>query len=113
MNENRFDHHRARVVCTIAGVHFLLSVAMFLLRMASSNSRFDGGGPSDLTALLLNSAFEVLSFPLLSAILWLKIANTGIWGWLGFIGNSLLWGWAGWRAIRFWRSRHSGALDNL
>jgi len=113
MNENRFDHHPAKIVGTIAGVHFLLSVAMFILSMASTNSRFDGGGPSDLTALLLNSAFEILSFPLLSTILWLKIANTGMWGWLGFIGNSLLWGWACWRAMRFWRSRRGGALDNL
>ena len=106
-------HHRARTIATIAAVHFLLSIALFLLSLASSNSRFDGGGPSDLAALLLNSAFAMLSFPLVTAALLLKTASAGVWGWLWFLGNSVLWGWAGWRAIRFWRSRHGSALENL
>ena len=112
-NETRLDHHRATTIGTIAAVHFLLSVALFLLSLASSNLRFDGGGPSDLTALLLNSTFKMLSFPLLTAAWLLKTASAGVWGWLWFLGNSVLWGWAGWRAIRFWRSRQGGALDDL
>jgi hypothetical protein len=111
--ENRIDDHRAKVIGTIAALHFLLSVVLFFVCSAVSSSRFDGGGPSDVTAFLLKGAFEILSFPLLTAILALKIANTGIWGWLFFLGNSLVWGWAGWRAIRFWRSRHGAALENL
>ena len=105
-NENRIEHRRATIICTIAAVHFLLSVVLLFLVAGASMSRFDGGGPSDLTALLLKSAFEILRFPLATAIELLEIRNTGVWGWLVFIGNSLLWGWAGWRAIRFWRSRH-------
>ena len=111
--ESRVDLHRARIIGAIAAVHFLLSVALFFLNGAISMSRFDGGGPSDLTALLLKSTFEMLSFPLLMGLLLMKIANTGLWGWLGFLTNSLLWGWAGWRAIHFRRSRHGGALVNL
>jgi hypothetical protein len=104
-NENRIDSHGAKAVCTIAAVHFLLSVVLFVLWGATTMSSFDHGTPPDLTALLVKTAFEILSFPLSTAILLLKIANTGMWGWLGFLANSLLWGWAGWRAIRFWRER--------
>lgn len=82
--ESRVDLHRARIIGAIAAVHFLLSVALFLLNGAISMSRFDGGGPSDLTALLLKSAFEFLSFPLLMGLLLLKIANTGLWDGSGF-----------------------------
>jgi hypothetical protein len=110
--ENRIDHHRATIIGTIATAHLLVSVVLFFVCGAVTMSRFDGGGPSELTAFLLNGAFEILGLPLLSPILLLKIAHTGIWGWLFFLGNSLLWGWAGWRAIRFWRSRHGGALEN-
>lgn len=111
--KNRIDHHRATIIGTIATVHFLLSVALFFLRVGEGMSRFDGAGPPDLTTLLLNGAFEILSFPLLTAFLLLKIANTGIWGWLLILANSVLWGCAGWKAIRFRRSRRGGAIENL
>jgi hypothetical protein len=110
--DGRIEHHRTRIIGTIAAAHFLLSVAFFFLSMASSMSRFDGAGPSDLTALLLNGAFETLWFPLALGFTMLKIANTGVWGWIPVLANSVLWGWAGWRAIRFLRSRHGGALEN-
>ncbi|HYJ41753.1 MAG TPA: hypothetical protein VEW08_13255 [Steroidobacteraceae bacterium] len=113
LNEDRVDHHRAMIIGTIAAVHFLLSVALFFLMMASGMSRFEGRGPSDLTHHLLNSAFEIWTFPLVTGFRLLEIANTGIWGWLVFLGNSALWGWVGWRAIRFWRSRHGVAPENL
>jgi hypothetical protein len=108
--ENRIDRQRAKIIGAITAVHFLLSVVFFFLWAASSNLRFDGEGPSDLTHLLLGSAFQILSFPLLTTFLLLKIANTGMWGWLVFLGNSALWGWAGWKALRFWRSRRGGSL---
>jgi len=111
--ENRMDHRRAKIIGTIAAVHFLLSVALFFLWAASSMSRFDGEGPSDLTHLLLTSAFETLSFPVWKTVQLLQIRNTGVWGWLGFLCNSVLWGWAGWRAIRFWRSRHGAAPGSV
>jgi len=107
--ENRIDHHRARIIGTITAAHFLLSVALFLLMLASGNARFEGGGPSDLTQLLLDGAFQILSFPLWAAFLRLRIADPGIWAWLAFLANSVLWGWAAWRAIRFWRSRQRSA----
>jgi hypothetical protein len=103
--ENPIDRHRAAFIGTIAGFHLLLSVAVFFLNAGVSMSRFDGMGPSDLTAFLINGAFELLSFPLLTTMLLLKFANTGMWGWLGFLANSVLWGWVGWRAVRFRRSR--------
>ena len=76
-------------------------------------SRFDGGGPADLVDLLLKNVFEILRFPLATTFQLLEIRNTGVWGWLMYLANSVLWGWAGWRSIRYWRSRHGGALDNL
>jgi hypothetical protein len=103
--ENPIDHRRTTIICTIVAVHLLLSVLLFFLWGAVTMSRFDGGGPADFPALLVNGAFKVLCFPLLTALLLLEIPNTGMWGWLGFLGNSVLWGWVGWRAIRFWRSR--------
>jgi hypothetical protein len=63
--------------------------------------------------MLILGAFKLLSFPLLMGLLSLKIAGTGMWGWLGFLANSLLWGWLGWRAIRYWRSRHGAAPETL
>jgi len=108
--ESRIDHRRAKIVGTIVAIHFLLSVALFFLMMVSSNSRFEGGGPSDLTQLLLNSAFEVSSVPLLKAFFLLKIANTGMWTWLVFFANSVLWGWVGWKVVRLWRSRLARGL---
>ena len=105
--QSPIDQHRTAIIGTIAAVHLLLSVALFFLVLASGMSRFDGAGPSDLVDLLLSSAFKALSFPLLMLAFTLPIfKNSGIWGWLPFLANSLLWGWAGWRAIRFWRSRH-------
>jgi hypothetical protein len=109
--ENRSDHHRATIIGTIAAVHFLSSVVLLFLSAASSMSRIDGAGPSNLTHLLLNSAFQMLIFPLAKAFMLLEIANTGMWGWLVFLGNSVLWGWAGWRAIRYWRSRQGTAPE--
>jgi hypothetical protein len=109
--DNRTLRHRGRIICTIATVHFVLSAAMLFMTMASSMSRFDGAGPSDLAALTLMGLFGVLSFPLLGLFLKLDIAHTGIWGWIPFIANSLLWGWAAWRAIRFWRSKHAAIFD--
>lgn len=66
--ENRIDLHRSSVIGAITAVHFVLSVAMFFLSMASGMSRFDGAGPSDLAHLLLTGAFTILSFPLLPAV---------------------------------------------
>jgi hypothetical protein len=111
--EDRLDHHRAKIFGTITVLHFLLSVALFFLWGAVVSSRFDAGGPPDLTLILVNGAFKILSFPLLMGILLLKIPDTGIWGWLLFLGNSLLWGWAGWSAIRVWRSRRGDAQLSL
>jgi hypothetical protein len=73
---------------------------LFFVGSAITMSRLDGEGPSDAIALLVDGAFAILSFPLLIAFQMLKIANTGAWGWLLLLGNSLLWGWAGWRAVR-------------
>lgn len=103
--KNRIDTRGARIIGTIAIVHLLLSVVLFFLWGASTMSSFDSGVPPGLTALLVKSAFEILSFPLLTALLLLKTAGTGMWGWLGFLANSLLWGWAGWEATRFRRYR--------
>lgn len=102
--ENPVDHHRAKIIGTIAIVHFLLTVSLFFVVTGNSMAQFDGRGLSSFPTLLLNGAFHVLSFPLLTGFLLLKIANTGIWGWLPFVANSLLWGWAGWRVVRFRRS---------
>ena len=112
-DENRIDHRRATIISTITAVHFLLSVVLLFLVAGASMSRFDGEGPSDLTALLLKNAFEIWRFPLATAFELLEIRNTGVWGWFVYLANSVLWGWAGWRAILFWRSRHVGALGNL
>lgn len=106
---NRIDQRRATIIGSIAAVHFVVCVALFFLMLASSMSRFDGAGPSDFADLLVKGAFQISSFPLVTGFLLLKIANTGVWGWLPVLANSVLWGWAGWRAIRFWRSRHKKA----
>jgi hypothetical protein len=111
--EDQIEHRRTTIISTIAAVHFLLSVVLLFLVAGTSMSRFDGGGPAYLTALLLKNAFELLRFPLATAFQLLEIRNTGVWGWLVYLANSVLWGWAGWRAIRYWRSRQGGALDNL
>jgi hypothetical protein len=111
--KNPIEHRRTTIISTITAVHFLLSVVLLFLAAGASMSRFDGGGPADLPALLLKNAFEILRFPLATTFTLLEIRNTGVWGWLVYLANSALWGWAGWRAIHYWRSRHDGALDNL
>jgi hypothetical protein len=103
--EASVDHRRATIIGVVAVFHFLITAALFFLLMASGSSRFEGGGPPDLVYQLLKGTFSILISPALTAALYLKIANTGTWGWLGFLGNSALWGWVGWRVIRSWRSR--------
>jgi len=103
--ENLIDRRRTIIIGTITAAHFLLTAAMLFLVGAASMSRFDGGGPSELAMLLLRGAFQVLTLPLVTPLLMLKIPDTGLWGWALFLANSALWGWAGWRLIRLSRIR--------
>lgn len=103
--ESRWDRHRALIIGAMTAAHFLLSVAGFLSMATATSSRFDGGGPSDATYLILKGTFDILSLPFVMPLLAIHIPDMGPWGWFIFLANSSVWGWAGWRIIRFWRSR--------
>jgi hypothetical protein len=99
------NHRRASIICAIATTHLLLWVALFVLWTADTMARFDGSHDSGLGTLVLNGAYEALSFPLVTAFQLLKVARLGIFGWLAILSNSFVWGWVAWRGIRFWRTR--------
>ena len=99
------DRRRVPIIVTVATAHFLCTVILLFLVTSSSMADFDAGVPSGVSTALLNGAFKTLCLPLVTPFLWLKIPNTGLWGWLGFLGNSALWGGAVWKVIRVWRAR--------
>jgi hypothetical protein len=79
----------------IAVIHFILNRAIFFMLFATGMDRFDAGGPTTQSELVLEAANSILQFPLVTLVYGLpRPLPSWFYGpveYVPFILNSLLW----------------------
>ena len=93
---------------SVAGIHFLCSIALLLYVFGAGMARFDSGLPGSPAETVAGWVFAVLSFPVLTVLERVSAVRfPGLWGYIPFAVNASVWGLAAVVARRRLRARAS------
>lgn len=100
------------IISTLALGHFIAYVLLIMFSHGATMNSFDSGAELSIGAKFSSLVVDILSFPLVSLVMYLPIRNTGVWGWLIAMLNSLMWGTAIWICLKWLRNRTVASLPN-